>query len=154
MDDQQVISIVELEAERARLSDDLARLDEERSELVERISVLANVLDGVRRLRGLPDPEPASEPAGKGSATVRDRRNLRSRDMVVELLRGSDRFWTRREIHEKFMERYGDQLTWSAPVNAINNALGRAVEKGFVLESDGRYYARGDAVDTTSSREE
>lgn len=64
-----------------------------------------------------------------------------STQMLANLVNESARSWTRDELHDGFKMRYGIPASWRNPSNAINNAIGRALEKKLIREIDGIYFS-------------
>jgi len=95
----------------------------------------------------------ANTPVGDGTPVViqvKDApKKIRSTQMVTDMILESQAYWTRQEVHDGFLERYPVPESWSNPANAINNALGRAVKTGLIVEHGGHYMASDLAADTS-----
>lgn len=66
-------------------------------------------------------------------------KKIRSTSMVGDMVARSGHQWSREEIHQGFLERFGLPDSWQNPANALNNAIARAVENGLISERDGFY---------------
>jgi hypothetical protein len=73
-------------------------------------------------------------------------KRVKSTQMMADLVIQSGRAWSREELHAGFRDTYGIPEGWTAPANAMNNAIGRAVEKGLIHELDGKYLPGVDAT--------
>lgn len=164
------VSVEDLEAHRAALQTEVDTIERDIAELEARrkttqselsdVSVAVNVL---RRMINPQDQESAptmsevqadpgteqgrafvegfladSARAGQILPTGR----IRSTEMVGELVAEVGRPISRQEIRSRFEERYGIPPIWNNPINALNNAIGRAVEKRLIRDiGDGVFVA-------------
>lgn len=80
-------------------------------------------------------------PSGRMVIESKGPKKIRSTRMVADMLIDSGHRWVREEILDGFQNRYGFPESWQHPVNAINNAIARAVEQGWIVEQDGYYMA-------------
>lgn len=83
--------------------------------------------------------EPETLPHVEQRADRKGGTRVPSTNWVASVVHESGVALSRQEIHEGFKARFGYPDTWRNPANAINNAIGRAVERDLIRERDGRY---------------
>lgn len=91
-----------------------------------------------------PDDVVVMKPSGGVAFVVEakgTRRKTPSTQMVADLVKESGARMTRQEIQDGYRDRYGYPESWRNPINAVNNALARAVENNWLVEEDGLYMA-------------
>lgn len=139
-------SINELESEAEELRSTIAALKMDLETKETRLSDLEFAITTLRRLKGEePKPDVQREPETfrrwVAMQDFGDRKRVPSTTLVADIVSVNDAPMSREEIHDGFERSFPDVVAgWSNPVNALNNAIARAVEKGMIQElEDGTF---------------
>jgi len=155
-----------LEGDLARLDSEVSVLRGSLTELTARRNDVAKAIEVIQRIEGITAPSdvevddvvdvgqrsgPLEQPEFSETiieshpSVVKARpsiKRIRSTEMMSELVLASDRKWTREGLHEEFERVYGIPESWKTPQNALNNAIGRAVDRGLIVQDGGRLPVR------------
>lgn len=140
-------SIDALESEAQTLRTRIAVLSKEMDEKLARLNDIETVVQTLRRLSGDTQPEVVPDPGPwhlkLPAFDLGDRKRVPSPDLVAALVSAVDQPLTREEIRTYFQDAYPAVVDgWSNPVNALNNAIARAVERGNLIELDDGSFVR------------
>ncbi|WP_382303940.1 hypothetical protein [Herbiconiux sp. UC225_62] len=149
--------VSQLDTERVGLEERRVRLIQELQSVEARIADIQAVVDGIRRLEGSDNELSGNEPYGsrpnstsppllimgtEPDTPIAGTRR-RSTEEVASIVDGSPEGLSRQEIHAEYDRTFGIPESWTVPQNALNNAIGRAVKKGLIVERGGRLFPRG-----------
>lgn len=150
-----------LRSEREGAERRAVELRDEMDSVGQRLTHLRGAIENIQALLGLPsedddavlaDEDDADDPLEQ--ATPRDvdftnvpdnepmaRKRVPSTDWVAEVLERMGHPADRDEIFKAFHHYKGFPKAWTNPRNSVNNALGRAVERGMVRRLDENLFA-------------
>lgn len=167
-----------LEGDLARLDSEVSALRGRLTELTARRNDVAKAIEVIQRIEGITAPSdvevddvvdagqrsgPLQQPESSDTtiesqaSVMRTRpsiKRIRSTEMMADLVLASDRKWTREGLHEEFERVYGIPESWKTPQNALNNAIGRAVDHGLIVQNGGFYYRPTLATSLAQAMEE
>lgn len=158
-----------LRSEREGAERHAIELDEELKSVARRLKHLRGAIENIEALLGVPSVEDEEilslvdeDDEESASATARDldftnvedgpertpvdpeptaRKRVPSTEWVAEVVERMGRPADRDEIFKAFNQYKGFPPTWTNPRNSVNNALGRAVERGMVRKLEENLFA-------------
>lgn len=127
-----------LRAEYRKLQTDLSELNTMRAQIEERMGVLDEYFTVIQKVKG---DVAADVPTRRNttSLSVEGDTRFSSTRYIAGIVIGSGRGWTKEQIWEAFLEKYGTP-GWKNPKNAYSNALARAVDRKLLRQDRGLYY--------------
>jgi hypothetical protein len=157
-----------LRSEREGAERRAAELNEELKGVAQRLTHLRGAIENIEALLGVPSVEEEAvlaedfEDDESAGATVREidftntpdsaevrfgtyepvaRKRVPSTDWVAEVVNRMGRPGDRDDIYKAFRHYKGFPESWTNPRNSVNNALGRAVERGMVRKLEENLFA-------------
>ncbi|WP_431221004.1 hypothetical protein [Leifsonia xyli] len=132
----------DLRREQETLTKERSQLQDRVSEIDARLGVLSEYFAVMQKVRG--DVPADDAPKRNGVVSVDGKSRIRSTSLISGIVVGSNRRWTKEQLWEAFVEKYG-MPDWETPQNAFGTALSRAVKQG-AIKLDRGLYADADAA--------